>query len=68
MNQSPVPPAALSPADAARELSLSRSHVYNLMAAGELRSVKIGRRRVIPYSEVTRLLQEGLRADAGAVR
>ena len=33
---------------AAQELSLSRSKVYELLAAGEIRSVRIGRSRRIP--------------------
>ncbi len=39
---------ALSPDEAAYLVGISRSRVYELMAAGELRSVKIGRSRRIP--------------------
>jgi excisionase family DNA binding protein len=38
----------ISPADASRALSISRTRVYELMASGQLRSVKIGRSRRIP--------------------
>ena len=33
--------------------------IYNAIAAGKLRSVKIGNRRLIPPDERTRLQQEG---------
>lgn len=36
------PPHLLSVTEAARHLSCSRGHVYNLIAAGELRAVNIG--------------------------
>lgn len=38
---------------------LSRSKMYQLMKTGELVSVQIGRRRLIPYREVTAFV-EGL--------
>ena len=38
----------LSVVEAGRELGISRSLVYELLAAGTLRSAKIGRRRLIP--------------------
>jgi excisionase family DNA binding protein len=37
----------LSPEEAARALSISRTRVYELMASGRLRSLKIGRSRRI---------------------
>ena len=40
----------LSVVDAAQILSLSRSKVYELLAAGAIRSVRIGRSRRIPRS------------------
>lgn len=59
MSNPTAPPAAYSPAEAAAQLSISRSHVYNMMTAGALTSVKIGRRRIIPRTEIERLLKEG---------
>ena len=49
-------PAAYSVENAAKQLTLSRATVYNLINAGKLRSVQIGRRRIIPASEIDRLL------------
>jgi excisionase family DNA binding protein len=37
----------LRPEEAARALSISRTRIYELMASGRLRSVKIGRSRRI---------------------
>jgi len=51
--------AAYSPAEAAGQLSISRSTLYGLISAGQLRRVKIGRRTLIPATEIDRLLNEG---------
>ena len=50
---------AVSIEEAARRLSLSPRTVATLIASKELRSVKVGRRRVVPV----RALQEFLRRD-----
>ncbi len=39
--------------DAARELGLGRDSTYELVREGRLRSVAVGRRRLIPRSELT---------------
>lgn len=39
---------------------LSRSYLYMLMDRGELRYIKVGRRRLIPRADLVRLLGEGL--------
>lgn len=39
-------------AAAAERIGMSRSRLYELFAAGELRSVKVGRRRLIPESAI----------------
>lgn len=41
-------PAMLTVADLMRGLQLSRSKVYEMLAAGEIPSVKIGRSRRVP--------------------
>ena len=51
-----MPEALLvSIAGAARLLDLSRTTIYALLDQGVLRSVSIGRRRLIPRSELERL-------------
>jgi excisionase family DNA binding protein len=40
-----IPPLLFDAGEAARLLSMSKSAVYELMASGELRSVKVGHRR-----------------------
>ena len=40
----------LSPAEAAAQLSIGRSKVYELMRLGQLRSVKIGASRRVPQA------------------
>lgn len=49
---------ALSPRQAARSLGVSPQTLYNLLNAGRIRSVKVGRRRLIPVAELARFLQE----------
>ena len=47
---------AYTPAEAATALGLCRASIYNLMARGELRYVKLGRSTRIPASELDRLV------------
>lgn len=56
MPQTASRPAGYQPREAAHQLSVSRSHLYTMMSSGLIRSVKIGSRRVIPATEIDRLL------------
>jgi excisionase family DNA binding protein len=47
---------AYSPHDGAQVLSISRSKFYELIAAGDLRVVKLGSRTLVPHSELVRFL------------
>jgi len=47
---------AYSPSEVAAALGCTRQHIQNLIRRGELRSVKLGRRRVIPRHVLTDLL------------
>ena len=42
---------------------ISRSHVYDLIDRGELRRVKLGRRALIPASEIDRIIEASLPPD-----
>ncbi len=57
----------LTPAEAARRLSLARSTLYPLLLAGEIASVKIGRSRRIPV-DALRDYVERLRREQGLDR
>jgi excisionase family DNA binding protein len=46
------PPRLCSIEFTTQELGISRTSVYELMAAGKLRSVKIGRRRFVPREAI----------------
>jgi excisionase family DNA binding protein len=49
--------AALSVEHAAEILGLSRKNAYNLVAAGRIRAVKIGDKRlIVPVAEIRRLI------------
>lgn len=45
-----VPPVLYRVDEAAEALRLSRSVVYELIRSGQLRTVKVGRRRLVPVA------------------
>jgi excisionase family DNA binding protein len=49
-------PRAYNPDAFAQVVGLGRTTVYQLIRDGQIRSIKIGRRRLIPAEEVDRLL------------
>ncbi len=55
-----VEPLVHSPEGAAQRLGISVRAVYTLIARGELRSYKEGKRRLIPDSECRRRVQRKL--------
>jgi excisionase family DNA binding protein len=52
-----APPRLLSPAEFAARAGIARSTLYQLLGSGAIRSTRVGRRRLIPESEVGRLLE-----------
>ncbi len=59
-----LPPLAHSPNSAAQRIQVSPRAIYTLIAKGELRSFKIGKRRLITDAELQSLV---LRKTAQAV-
>jgi excisionase family DNA binding protein len=53
-------PLAVSPRRAAQYLGVGHDAIYQLLNQGRLRSVKLGRRRLIPLSELERFLADEL--------
>lgn len=53
-----APRVALSPAEAANALGLSRETVYHAMRTGRLASVSFGTRRLIPMTAIDDLLSK----------
>lgn len=51
-------PLAYSPNEAAKAIGHSRTRVYELIASGQLRAKKDGRRTVILHAELERYLAE----------
>ena len=54
-----LPNRLLSVDEAAGALSIGRSLVYDLIGAGRLRSVKVGRRRLIPSGAIADYIRAG---------
>lgn len=50
---------ALSPAETAEALGVSRSTVYRMISSGQLLVVKVGRRTLVAKSALVALLQAG---------
>lgn len=48
-----VPPVLYSVSEAAQALRLGRSEIYELIRSHQLRTVKIGRRRLVPVVALT---------------
>jgi excisionase family DNA binding protein len=48
---------AFSVAEAAQRLGISRAHIYNQIVAGKLRTLKIGRRRLVPARALIEFLE-----------
>jgi excisionase family DNA binding protein len=55
---------AFSIEDAARRLSVGRSTVYELIGAKALRTIHVGRRILVPESELRRFIAERMEAAA----
>ena len=51
----PISRLAYSLAESETLIGLSRSSLYRLIAAGKLRTVQHGRRRIVPRTELERL-------------
>lgn len=59
----------LTPEEFGLHIRAGRTTVYGLIASGEVRSIKIGKLRRIPESEVGRFIAERLSAEpVGAAR
>lgn len=53
------PRLALTIEETCEALTISKPTFYELVGQGRLRTVMLGRRRVVPVSEVERLLADG---------
>lgn len=51
-------PAAMNPEMAAASLGLGRTTTYRLIKEGRLRSIKVGRRRLVTVDEIARFLRD----------
>lgn len=45
----------------AQRLHVSKSYVWGLVRSGKVKTVRLGSRRIIPSSELARILNEGVK-------
>lgn len=64
MRENTTPSLAHTVPDACRRLGIGRTLTYQLIAKGELRTIKIGSRTLIPESELQRLVADRLSGGA----
>jgi excisionase family DNA binding protein len=64
MTNTPAQPLAHSVPDAARLLGIGRTKLYELIDTGELRTIRLGSRRLVPDSELQRIVTELMQAAA----
>lgn len=62
-HQAPAPLAHRIP-DACRRLGVGRSSLYELIKSGEIRSIKIGSRTLIPEEDLQRIVSDRLKPGA----
>ena len=58
-------PLLLGIREAARELGVSRDRAYELVRSGEIRSVAIGAKRLVPRVELDRWIERALGGEDG---
>jgi excisionase family DNA binding protein len=63
MDKTDPQPLVHSPENAARRLGVSVRKIYDLITSGEIRSCKVGKRRLIPESELQSFVQRKLVAE-----
>jgi excisionase family DNA binding protein len=61
-------PLLLGVKAAARELGIGRDQAYALVKQGRLRSVSLGRRALIPRSELSEFIRREVNESGNAVR
>ncbi|MCL9654712.1 MULTISPECIES: helix-turn-helix domain-containing protein [Pseudomonas] len=59
-----IPPLSVSVEDAARIVGYSRSGVYELIASGNLKAFKLGRRRLILMTELKAWIERAAKDGA----
>ena len=56
----PSSPVLLSIVDAAKRIGVSRRTLYTYMNRGEVHTIYVGSRRLVPQAEVERITKEGI--------
>jgi hypothetical protein len=59
VTKAPEEPLALRVGDFCARIGICKSSFWKFQAAGKIRTVRLGRRVVVPNTEVQRILREG---------
>ncbi len=59
--QSKISPVAVGVEDAYRSLGIGRTAFYGLVKRGQIRLIKLGKRSLVPCTELERVVTDGLR-------
>lgn len=62
--ESRIPGAPWSCRDAAKFLGISQRHLHRMMDLGEIKEIRIGKRRLVPDTEVRKVATEGCSPSA----
>jgi len=59
LRPNPEPPLTLSVREAVRVTGLGKTTLFKLIDTGKLRRVKVGKRTLIPFADLKKLVGEG---------
>jgi excisionase family DNA binding protein len=62
----PAPPLTLTVQDALRVTGIGRTTLYKLIDTGQVRRVKVGKRTLIPFDDLQKLVTPEARVRVGA--
>jgi excisionase family DNA binding protein len=63
-NPFPAPTLAVTIREAQRATGLGRTSINNLLQSGQLRRVKVGKRTLIPFEDLQKLITSAERTEA----
>lgn len=56
----PITPIALSVPEAAKAIGIGRTKMFELIAGEDIKAIKIGRRTLVPATELTKFISSNI--------